>query len=186
MEILAIGSSPRLHGNSNSLLRIALEAAEANGHHAELLYASKLKVRPCRACGKCKTGNLCAVRDDMDLIYDKLPGADALVLATPVYYYAASAWLKAIVDRTYAVLDGDYLPRISSGKRLFVITTQEEPDRADGEAIAKTLARSFKWVGMELAGSLVATEVSGPTDHLERPDLREQARRLLVEGLSRS
>ncbi len=181
MKILAIGSSPRLDGNSNSLLRIALEAAEANGHHGELLYARKLKIKPCRACGRCKTGERCALHDDMDSIYAKLLVADALVLATPVYYYAASAWLKAIVDRTYALLDGDYSPRIPPGKRLFVITTQEESDRADGEAIVRTLARSFKWVGMELAGSLVATEVSGPKDHLGRPDLHEQARSLLVD-----
>jgi multimeric flavodoxin WrbA len=184
MKILAIGGSPRLNGNSNNLLRAALEGAEAAGHSVEVLYARKMKVKPCRACDKCKELDGCALRDDMDLVYSKLPAADALVVATPVYYYAASAWLKAIVDRTYGLLDGDYAPRVAAGKKLFVITTQEEPDRANGEAVVDTLARSFKWLGMELAGSLVATEVSGPTDHQERPELHEQARSLVVEGLA--
>jgi multimeric flavodoxin WrbA len=184
MKILAIGGSPRLNGNSNNLLRVALEAAQTAGHSVELLYARKMKVRPCRACDKCKKLDGCALRDDMDLIYSKLPEADVLVVATPIYYYAASAWLKAIVDRTYALLDGDYSPRVAAGKKLFVITTQEEPDRAIGESVVDTLARSFKWLGMELAGSLVATEVSGPTDHQERPELHEQARLLVVEGLA--
>jgi multimeric flavodoxin WrbA len=183
MKILAIGGSPRPNGNSNSLLRIALEAAEANGHDVEHHRASSLKISPCRACDSCKKHARCALHDDMDLIYAKLPDADALVLATPVYYYSTSAWLKAIVDRTYGLLDHDYEPRIPAGKRLFVITSQQEPTVEDGEAIVTTLARSFKWLGMELAGSLVATELDGPTDYLKRPEVMDRARHLLVEKL---
>ena len=37
--------------------------------------------------------------------------------------------IRAVVDRTYAFLDGDYSPRVAAGKKLFVITTQGEVAR---------------------------------------------------------
>ena len=37
--------------------------------------------------------------------------------------------IKAVVDRTYAFLNGDYSPRVAAGKKLFVITTQGEVAR---------------------------------------------------------
>jgi multimeric flavodoxin WrbA len=127
-----------------------------------------MSVTPCRVCDTCKELNGGVLRDDTDLVYSKSAAADVLVFATPIYYYAASAWLKAVVHGTYAFLDSDYSPRVAARKKLFLITTQEEPHRAYGEAVASALARSFKWLGMELAGSLVATEVSRPMHHQER------------------
>jgi hypothetical protein len=50
MHILAIGGSPRLSGNSNSLLRLAVEGAEQRGATADILYARQLDVQGCLGC----------------------------------------------------------------------------------------------------------------------------------------
>jgi multimeric flavodoxin WrbA len=96
----------------------------------------------------------CVVDDDTTIIYTNLQDMDALVIATPIYFYSMSGWLMAIVDRMYALIDGKYISRLQSGKKLYAITMQEEPDPPDGEAVIEVLSRAFKWVGMELSGSL--------------------------------
>jgi len=57
------------------------------GASVDLLYASKLKIRPCIGCFKCwyETIGECFIQDDMQEIYLKLKSTDILVLATPVH-----------------------------------------------------------------------------------------------------
>ena len=53
-------------------------------------------------CNTCfKTNGICAQKDDMAIIYEKMSQADMLVIASPVYFYGISAQLKAIVDRLH-------------------------------------------------------------------------------------
>ena len=54
----------------------------------------------CNACFMSKD-NICAQKDDMPIIYDKMGHADMLVVASPVYFYGLSAQLKAVIDRCH-------------------------------------------------------------------------------------
>jgi multimeric flavodoxin WrbA len=186
MNILAIAGSPRLGGNSTSLLKLALREAADRGHEVALLHAVKLAVRPCMACDACKRGPSCVVKDGMLEVYAGLEEADALVIATPVHFYSVSGWLKPVVDRCYALFDAEGEPRIARGKKLFVITAQADEEPADGQATVRQLARSFAWLGMELQGSLTAAGLDEPADYENRPELLDAARRLLVDGLGKA
>jgi len=182
MDILAIAGSPREHGNSTNLLRRSIEGANERGHRSKLLLSKDLNVQPCLGCNGCKKGPSCVVEDDMFYVYEELRQADALVLSTPIYFYTMSGWIKPIVDRMWALLEGEnmnYTSRLSPGKKLYVITAQEEPNPADGQSVVAILERGFKWLGFELAGSLVAVKVYGPKDHLKQPQLLNAAYNLI-------
>ena len=45
---------------------------------------------------------MCAKKDDMPEILNKIIDADVIVLASPVYFYSMDAQLKALIDRTVA------------------------------------------------------------------------------------
>jgi len=47
---------------------------------------------------------ICAINDDMQMIYQQLELADGLIFGTPVYFLNVSAQAKAVMDRTYAIL----------------------------------------------------------------------------------
>ena len=179
MKIAAIAGSPRLRGNSTGLLAAALEGAEERGHDTKLLTARTLKVQPCIACGGCKRGPNCILTDEMHRVYAAVANCDALVVSTPVYYYSVSGWLKAIIDRTYALLDKDLLPRVSPGKKLYVITAQREPDPDDGAAVVRQLERAFMRLRMVPSGSVVGVGLDEVGEHLQRPELLEAARALI-------
>jgi multimeric flavodoxin WrbA len=182
MDILAIGGSPRLKGNSNSLLRIAVESAVKRGATADILHTRSLTIQGCLGCGGCKRSpdSTCVVDDDIHQIYARLRQCDALVLATPVYFYSMTSWLKAVVDRLYGLLDPDYEPRIGAGKGFYVITTEEEASAYTGQQIVATLMRGLAWLKMDLRGELIAVGVAGAHDWETRDDLLHAAENLIV------
>jgi multimeric flavodoxin WrbA len=182
MNILAIGASARLNGNSNSLMRTAVESAVKRGATAEILYARKLDVQGCLGCDGCKRSPdaTCVVQDDMHRIYALVKKCDVLVVATPVYFYSMSSWLKAIVDRFYGLLDPDYVPRLDKGKGFYAITSEEEERAYTGQQVVATLMRGLAWLEMDLRGELIAVGVSKAGDWKKRADLIHAAERLIT------
>ncbi len=192
MKIVAIGGSPRKTGNSNSLLRLAVDAAVERGATAEYFYPGQLDIAGCRGCDGCRRGPdaACVQQDDMQLLYPALKACDVIVLASPVYFYALSSWAKAVLDRCYALITpgpdetgGAQWPRrMPAGKGFYVITTQAEESPLYGYQILPGLVYGFTWTGVALRGHLIATGLDGPHDWEIREDLIAAARDLITVG----
>jgi putative NADPH-quinone reductase len=194
MKIVAIGGSPRANGNSNSLLRVAVEAAVERGATAEFFYPSQMDIAGCLGCDSCRRAPdaVCVQQDDMHLIYPAIKACDALVLASPVYFYAMSSWLKAVVDRCYALITlgpeqagGAHRPeqwprRVPPGKGFYFITTQEEDPPYYGYQMLSSMVYGMTWFDMPLKGHLVATGVNERHDWESREDLVAAARELIA------
>lgn len=101
--ILILSGSPRKGGNSDLLCDEFMRGAQEAGHHVEKIRVSKKKIAPCSACYYCRqSGGVCAHKDDMAEVLQKMIDADVIVLASPVYFYSIDAQLKAVIDRTVA------------------------------------------------------------------------------------
>ena len=101
LNILALVGSPRVGGNTDFLADQALEEAARLGAQTEKIILSEHKVAPCLGHDDCGSFETCVQKDDASWILDKFCEADGVILATPVYYYNASAQLKAFMDRNY-------------------------------------------------------------------------------------
>jgi len=99
MKAIGIVGSPRKGGNTEFLTRHTLKAIEEEGLDTELISLAGLDIRPCNACMVCNEGEQCPIDDDVWPIYLKLKEADAIILASPVYYSSATALLKAFMER---------------------------------------------------------------------------------------
>ena len=97
--VLGLAGSPRRRGNTTILLERALEGASAAGARVERVELCRLHIAPCIACNGCAKAGLCVVRDDYQAIFPQLLAADALVLASPLYFLGVTAWTKAFIDR---------------------------------------------------------------------------------------
>ena len=98
-KLLAIYSSPRVGGNSDLLLDNFVAGVKSPNWEITRLYVRELNILPCIACGECEKSEQCPIKDDMQAIYPLLLQADAVVVATPVYFYNVPAQLKALIDR---------------------------------------------------------------------------------------
>lgn len=101
-KVLILSGSPRKNGNSDILCdEFARGAAEA-GNHVKKIRVAEKNIGFCRACYACRGTGVCAIKDDMAEVLQKMIDADVLVLASPVYFYSIDAQLKALIDRTVA------------------------------------------------------------------------------------
>ena len=102
MKLLGIHGSPRKGGNSDLLLERALQGARDAGAEVSELTARGLKLEGCRECGGCDETGECVVDDEMQRVYGLLKEADAIIVATPIFFYTVPAQLKAVIDRCQA------------------------------------------------------------------------------------
>jgi multimeric flavodoxin WrbA len=107
-KTVAINGSPRMEGgNTAMVLSPFIQGMIDGGSDVELLYASRLKVKPCN-CGEMYCWNVmpgeCCVKDNMTLLYPKLKEADILILATPVYIPLPGD-MQNIINRLCPLLD---------------------------------------------------------------------------------
>ena len=100
MKAIGIVGSPRKGGNTEILTKHTLKAIAEEGLDTDLITLSGLDIRPCDACEACANGEQCSIDDDLFPIYKKMKKAEAIILASPVYYGSATASLKALIERT--------------------------------------------------------------------------------------
>jgi len=164
-KVLVILGSPRKKGNSAALALRAAEGARAGGAQIEIVDLARLDIRPCTACDMCTkgTGEFCNIRDDMQAIYPKLVGADALLLASPVYWFTYSGQLKVFIDRWYGAWNTQ--PKFLKGKPVGIILAygDEDVDKSGVFNAIHTFESMFSFLGAPIAG-IVHGSLSDPGD----------------------
>lgn len=101
-KVLILSGSPRKNGNSDILCDEFMKGSKESGNEVEKIRVSEKNIGYCRACYACKETGICAIKDDMGEVLQKMIDADVIVLASPVYFYSIDAQLKALIDRTVA------------------------------------------------------------------------------------
>ena len=102
-KVLILSGSPRKGGNSDLLCDEFMRGAIEAGNDAAKIRIAEKKIGYCSACYYCRDhGGVCAKKDDMAEILQKMIDADVIVLSSPVYFYSIDAQLKALIDRTVA------------------------------------------------------------------------------------
>ena len=101
--ILGISGSPRKKA-TEYVLSQALEYLKDLGFNTKLISVRGRKLNFCTHCDHCLEAKECIFKDGMEEIYQALEDADGLILATPVYNSGVSAQLKAVMDRTRALM----------------------------------------------------------------------------------
>ncbi len=114
MKTIAIVGSPRKKGNTEILTRHALKAIEEEGIDTELVSLGDVEIKPCTACMVCEKEERCPIDDDLFAIYLRMKEADAIILASPVYFGSATASIKALMDRAGYI--GHFNGRVFTGK----------------------------------------------------------------------
>jgi multimeric flavodoxin WrbA len=114
MKAIGIVGSPRKNGNTEILTRHTLKAVGEEGIETELISLAGLDIRTCNVCMACATEETCTIQDDVMPIYLKMKAADAIILASPVYYGSATALIKALMER--AAWIGRSKGRVFAGK----------------------------------------------------------------------
>ena len=109
MNILGINGSPRIGGNTDILLDKVLEGAKAKGAKTEKVILNTLKFSPCQECENIRDDGTCIIEDDMQPLYKKIEEAEAVILASPIFFGSLSAQTKMMIDRFQCLWRAKYL-----------------------------------------------------------------------------
>ena len=123
-NILVLSSSGRKGGNSDLLCDQFAKGAREAGHQVEKVRLAEKKIGFCTGCYACQKLHKCVQKDDANELVEKMLAADAIVLATPVYFYSMNAQLKALIDRT--VSRWDDFARFKGTEFWLIITAADE------------------------------------------------------------
>jgi len=99
MRVLGISGSPKKGGFTNLLLDESLDGARAGGAHTDKIILNDLSFKPCQECFLCRDAKACVITDDMSIVHKKIRDADAIIIASPIYFGTITAQLKAMIDR---------------------------------------------------------------------------------------
>ena len=115
-KILGISGSPVTNGNVDSFLASIMEMAVEKGLETETVSLSKMEIKNCIHCNFClskqKAGKYCSLEDEAQQIFEKMEGADIIVLASPVYFMRTSGMMATFIDRLRVFIFG----KIAGGK----------------------------------------------------------------------
>jgi multimeric flavodoxin WrbA len=171
-SIVVLSGSPRKEGNTVRLAEAFVAGANAAGKEVALFMVAGLQIGGCRGCGYCfKNQGSCVQKDDMMPILDALRKADALVLASPVYFFGVTAQIKLAIDRFFALLEVGMPVRRAA---LLMTCGATEAAAASSVSMFRQICAYQKW---EEAGVIIAPGLHNPGEIEGRAEL-EEARRL--------
>jgi multimeric flavodoxin WrbA len=153
-KVLVILGSPRKKGNSALLAEHIAKGARKAGAHVKTVYLHGLNIAPCKSCYTCqKPGSRgCAIKDDMQKLYNEMLQSHAWVVASPVYWFNMSAQTKIWMDRCFALPAHGTDP--FSGKRIAIAMSYGGDDPFDSGCInaLRTFQDAFGFVGATIVG----------------------------------
>jgi multimeric flavodoxin WrbA len=154
-KVLILLGSPRKSGNSAVLAGNLERGAADAGARVDTLYLQGMHIDPCTGCDECQgeEARSCVIEDSMQDIYGMLREADAIVFASPVYWFSVSAQLKAVIDRIYAVGGGSR--NVLRGKKLAILLAYADSDPFTSGAV--NALRMFQDISNYLGTTIVGT-----------------------------
>jgi len=99
MRVIGISGSPRANGNTDTILKEVLTAAQEEGAEVELLRLTNYRLEPCNACRTCFETKECVIDDDGEKLYQEIVKADGIILGSPSYFQGVTAQMKTFIDR---------------------------------------------------------------------------------------
>ena len=120
-KILVISGSAKKNGNGIKAFKLFKEKFDPLQYDFEVLHLSDYHLQNCIGCTVCFKKEKCFMKDDLDLIVDKLKRADGFIFITPIYNMNISGTLKTFFDRTTYLL---HKP-VFYDKHSYIMTTTD-------------------------------------------------------------
>jgi len=157
--VLGLSASPRRKGNSRLLCEAILEGAASAGHRTDLAHLPDVAPNLLRNCRECRRPDgSCSIDDGYrDMFFNQVLKADALIFATPIWWYGMAAGMKNYFDRMFCYTAASYpdsatVHRQIVGKRVVLALSAEENNIAARLAVVTQVQEMCRYMHYDLAG----------------------------------
>lgn len=165
MKTLVLNASPRAQGTiSRMIQQLCGEITDKSSF--EIVQVSKLVIKPCTGCMKCRTTGFCILpQDDGHITGDKMEEAENIIVGAPVYWGNMPGSLKILFDRNVYRFMGESKNGIPvarmKGKKGFIITSCTTPFPFNvifrqSTGLIKSINEIYKFGGIRLMKAVTA------------------------------
>jgi multimeric flavodoxin WrbA len=160
MQITALLGSARKKGNTATVLGWLEEELKSLGHDVERIYLNNKTIGGCLGCNKCLENPdeiACVQKDDAIDIMEQMIASEAVLYASPIYFWGFSAQIKALIDRGYSMVTNYRKPDQTSllkGKRIGLLVTGEDPYEQNAEGMFTAFDRIVDYYLARKSGEL--------------------------------
>lgn len=156
-KVIGIVGSPRKTGNVSCIVNEVLRGAKDSGAETKVYYVNSMNIKGCQSCMYCRRHDTCSIKDDMQLIYEDIKNADAVVIGTPIYIYQVSGQTKILMDRFYPLTDEKHNPRFGT-KKLVMVYTQAAPFSFIFKKYIRYMRKVFNAMGLKHFKDIIVTK----------------------------
>lgn len=179
MYVLALATSPRRGGNTDTLLAQAAAGARSEGAEVEEIAVPRYAIAGCIECNGCWAEGFCVVQDDFQVFYPKLERAERIVLASPMFFGHLAAQAKQLIDRCQCFYARKYIvkrpmPELPSPRRGFLISAAGHP-RIRFDCMGLTMRVWMDALDATFGGTLAFNNLEDPGDAAANPDMMQEA-----------
>ena len=155
MRVAVLSSSPRQGGNSELLAEAFANGVRRAGNEATLIRLSEhveYVLRDCRDCRR--PDGSCSIPDRYLEALETMIAADAVGIATPLWWYGMADSLKSFIDRTFCYIsepfpDHERVIAGLSGMRMALLIASEEGYPRGGELGSCSRRRRLRAISEE-------------------------------------
>jgi multimeric flavodoxin WrbA len=180
-NIVAIYGSPRRQGNTATLLKKTIEGARDSGAEVEEIVLRDLKISPCLEIYGCMQAGECAIKDDFQIVRDKILASQGLILASPVFFYAVSSHTKILMDRFQSLwVKKNWVDKTPKDKQIIkrkglFISVGATKGKKLFDGMLLSVKYFFDVLEMELWKTLLYRQLDFQEDVLKHPEYLEEA-----------
>ncbi len=145
-QVIGISGSPVKNSNTDRVIQSILANT---GLSTEFVKLSHLKIQPCIACLGCTKDNVCKVKDDFQVLADKIKHAGAIVVGGYPPYGSIDGFTKAFLERLYSLRHQNGYNR---GKIAVTVVTGIGRGAPGLDEASEQLNHALTLEGMEVLG----------------------------------
>lgn len=173
-EIVIINGSPRMDGNTATLLNTVAKGVEDSGAVVKFYTLFKMKYMACQSCFSCRISDDCIIRDGLHELLQRIKTAHGVVVGSPIYMMQMTGPVKNMYDRLFPLTDNDYRPRFGT-KKMMTIYSQGFDNPQMFESYFEYTAAMFPSLGFDLMENIVSTNGNDPESAERNSELKIRA-----------
>lgn len=194
MKIVIVNSSPKMDkGNTYVMTEAFSTGAISAGAEVENIFLANHLIKPCLGCLSCwfETPGKCVLRDDAEMLLNRMLASDLLIFATPLYVDNVSGIMKLLMDRMIIKgsplietdKNGETRHVVKAGNLIGVISNCGFPEQEQFQALRLLFQRIARNMNAELVVEIYRGE--GPllmVEHSEIKAVVSQYKKLLEKA----
>ena len=173
-EVVIVNGSPRMDGNTSTLLKAIARGVEDGGASVKFYTLFKMKFKACQGCFSCRINDDCIINDGLHDLLQKIKTSYGVVVGSPIYMMQMAGPVKNMYDRLFPLTDTSYNPRFGT-RKMVTVYSQGFDDPQMFESYFEYSAAMFPALGLELIENIVSTNGNDPESAERNSELKIRA-----------